>query len=119
MPEPQAAPSADPIADVLRAAPTSDRVRATAWDAYHEAKDPTDFAARVKDLPLSDDIKASLWDAKKADSGRQQMTFAKVNGKPAPVEDDNSLGTFATHLATQLNPLTAITAAGRTLIPEA
>jgi hypothetical protein len=35
------------------------------------------------------------------------------------VQDDNSIGTFATHLATQLNPLTAITAAGRALIPEA
>jgi hypothetical protein len=61
-------PQTDPVATLLRAAPTSDAVRASAWDAYEQAGNEDDLAERIKALPLPTHIKAQLWDLKHAAS---------------------------------------------------
>lgn len=70
----------DPIADVLKAVPTSDRVRAAAWDAFYQAKDRDDLTSRLKDVPIPDEVKAALWDAK------PEMNFATVKDTPSLVD---------------------------------
>lgn len=57
-------PQADPVADILRKAPTSDAIRAEAWDAFEQAMDADDLAKRLNRLPLPQPVKASLWDLK-------------------------------------------------------
>ena len=45
------------------------------------------------------------------------MTFAIVNGQRVPVPaEDNSVGTFLSHVGTQVNPITAIQATGNALL---
>lgn len=89
----------DPIADVLKAVPTSDRVRAAAWDAFHDATDKDDLAARLKDLPIPDDVKAALWDAK------PEMTFATVNDVTLDTSSEGPVERFAAG-AVRANPVT-------------
>lgn len=57
-------PDTDRIAARLRRAPVLDDVRASAWDAFHEAADQDDLAKRLRGLSLPDDVKADLWDLK-------------------------------------------------------
>lgn len=64
MPEPQQAPVADPVADVLRAVPAPDAVRHDAWDRYYAATSEGSLTAALKDLPLSRIVKAQLADLK-------------------------------------------------------
>lgn len=64
MPEPQQAPVADPVADVLRAVPAPDAVRHDAWDRYYAATSEGALTAALKDLPLSRIVKAQLADLK-------------------------------------------------------
>lgn len=74
-PQSPAAPAADPIVDLLKKVATTDDVRASAWDAFTEAKDLDDLAARLQTLALPDDVKADLWDLKAAAGPKQEPTF--------------------------------------------
>lgn len=68
--------SDDPVADFLRALPTSDRARAAAWDAVHTVKDDATAQQLLQQLPFSDEVRARLWDAR---SGKaiEPMTFER------------------------------------------
>lgn len=56
--------AADPIADLLKAAPVAQDVRAAAWDAFYQSSSPDDLAAKLKTIALPQATKAALWDAK-------------------------------------------------------
>lgn len=58
-------PDTDPVADILRkSAPLS--ARASAWDAFEEAKNEDDLAERLKSIGMPREVKAQLWDMKRA-----------------------------------------------------
>ena len=54
------------VEQLLRSLKTSDRVRASAWDAVYEAPDDASAQKLLQQLPLGDDVKAQLWDARAA-----------------------------------------------------
>lgn len=80
----------DPVESLLRTAPISDRLKASAWDVFQASSDEDDLAARLKDLPIPDDVKANLWDAKHTAGGGGAMNFAVVNGKQVPLDTESS-----------------------------
>jgi hypothetical protein len=53
------------VEDYLRSLNTSDRARASAWDAVYAVKDDAQAQQLLAQLPFSDDVKATLWDARK------------------------------------------------------
>lgn len=53
---------ADPVADYLRTVQTSDIVRASAWDAVHDATDDADLTKRLQRVPVPNDVRAQLFD---------------------------------------------------------
>jgi len=63
-----------------------DYVKADAWDAYHQAANTDDLAARLKKLPLTDSVRADLWDAKQAQAP------APAVAAPAATAPQRSLG---------------------------
>lgn len=54
----------DDLQGYLKSVPTTDNVRADAWDAFNNSKDQDEFHQKVSQLPIPDDAKADLWDAK-------------------------------------------------------
>lgn len=97
-------PSRDSAQEILDAAGgVSNRVRATAWDVYHQSADEESFRKGLDSLPLPNDTKAALWDAK---FGAHPKTVGEHVGESAK-----------TFLQT-INPVPAIDALGRALIPE-
>lgn len=106
-------PQTDPVADRLRATPMPDVMRATAWDAYMEAKDADDLAARLQKIPIPQSVKADLWDLK-------QSTITPSAPTPAPAapayEQGGLLDAFGRGVAgfwEQVNPVTAVKAAAK------
>lgn len=96
----------DPVTDLLRAAQTTNDVRASAWDAFQQSADANELATRIKDLPLPNEVKAQLWDAKHGVSAAPDFkTTNATDTSGAPVIDPNTAGTFASHLGRQINPL--------------
>lgn len=74
----------DPVADLLRKAPASDAIRAQAWQAFADAADEDDFAARVKTLALPNTVKAQLWELK------ERAAPATVDAPDEPVTPDST-----------------------------
>lgn len=92
--------TADPVADLLMKAPPP--VRADAWDAFHTAKNADEFATAIKAMPIADSVKADLWDLKQKQNVAPD--FTQTDTTPNEV-DPNTLGTFASHVGAQINPV--------------
>lgn len=97
-------PTSDPAKEILDSAGgTSNRVRATAWDAYHQAADEPSFRKAMDALPLPSETKAALWDAKYGkhplSAGEQTWEGIKEFGRG-------------------INPLPMIEGVGKALIPQ-
>jgi hypothetical protein len=54
----------DPAESVLRPLKLPDALKASAWDAFHQAKDLDDLSTRLGKLSIPTSVKAQLWDAK-------------------------------------------------------
>lgn len=52
------------VESLLRSVPTSDRVRAAAWDAVYSVRDDAEAERLLRELPLPQETKATLWDAR-------------------------------------------------------
>jgi hypothetical protein len=78
----------DPLEDLLRAAPLSDRQRAGLWDMYEASKNADDLAARLKSMELPDDIKAQMWDLKSqtTPTAPPEKTWSDKLGLNAPTD---------------------------------
>lgn len=106
----------DPVEEILRSAPTSDRVRAVAWDAVYQSKDESDLEQRLRILPLPDATKAALWEFR----AKQQSSSS---GKPAELHPYAQLGNevlaFGKRaLQLPVEAVKAVDSLGRALIPE-
>lgn len=98
-------PSRDSAQEILDAAPNlSNRVKATAWDAFYHTADQKQFQSVIDGLPLQQETKSALWDAKFG-------THPKTTGE--------QLWAGAKTLASEMNPIPIIDSLGRVLIPEA
>lgn len=86
----------DKVADFLRMVPTSDRVRAAAWDAVYEATDDADREQRMKALPLDDRVKARIWDL--AHEAPEQPAA------PPQGPEGSALSRFVSNAASALDP---------------
>lgn len=73
-------PDTDAIAARLRRYPASDDVRASAWDAFHDATDEHDLTERLRGLALPDDVKADLWDMKSGRAAAPAPSGVRVSG---------------------------------------
>lgn len=104
----------DPVEQLLRAVPTSDRVRAAAWDAVYQSADDADLEQRLKMLPLPDDTKAALWEFRakqqSASSGKPLHPYAKLGNEVV------EFGKRALQLP--VDAVKGVDALGRALIPE-
>jgi len=105
----------DPVADRLRVAPLTPRLRADAWDAFDQARDADDLATRLAALAMPADVKADLWDLKAGASARSTAPRVASPSQPAA----GGLGTFLSRVGDRLNPIPAAQALGRMVIPEA
>lgn len=85
----------DKVADFLRVVPTSDRVRAAAWDAVYQSTDDADLQKRLGALQLDDRVKARIWD----------LAHEAPEETPKAAEDTSS---FLSGLGNTLNPLPLI-----------
>jgi hypothetical protein len=130
----------DPVAARLAQAPTTDAVRADAWDAFHQTATADEFAARVKGLAIPDAVKADLWDLKQA--AAVPMPFTRRGGmtdaaamvtpevyrttnekdasgaavvRPEDAADPNTLGTLAAHAWHAADPGNLLRVAGQAL----
>lgn len=103
----------DPVADILRTAQTSNRVRAAAWDAVYSAKDSADLEQRLRALPLPDETKADLWDVH-AQRQRSRRPASQTQQQEAP----NQVWEGVKATVRGLNPIPMVDALGRALIPE-
>lgn len=103
MPEPQS----DPIADMLRATQTSDRVRAAAWDAFYQSTNTDELDAKLRGLSLPTSITANLLKAKAGpdaagaweDRGLAGSVWHPANDVTESKREDNSLLGFPPELA--------------------
>lgn len=58
-------PERDAAQDILDASGVlSNRLKASAWDAFYQSQDEQSFKYAMDSLPLPDETKAALWDAK-------------------------------------------------------
>lgn len=96
---PGGAPSTDPVADLLRQAPTSDDVRHQAWDAFETSANADELATKLTPMPLPKDVKHDLWNLKEAQ--RKAPTDINVTiGAP----DESSMLSGAKDLAASAAP---------------
>lgn len=90
--------SPDVVADVLRKVPLPDRVRADAWDAFHQSATPDELAAKLAPMGIQPQVKAYLWDLKS--NGQNQSL--QTPEAPSPLD---SVLSFGKGVASQLNPV--------------
>jgi hypothetical protein len=98
-------PDTDLITARLRRAPVNDRVRADAWDAFHNAADQDDFAERLRGLSMSNDVKADLWDLKAGGHGRP-VSSEDFTDSTQP--EGSAVGRFFSNAGEMLNPVTMV-----------
>lgn len=97
-------PGRDAAQAILDAAPNiSNRVRATAWDAFYQARDEASFRQAIDPLPLSQETKAALWDE-------------KFGQHPKTAGEHVWEGVKA--FGSEINPVPMIDAMGRAIIPQ-
>lgn len=97
-------PQRDSAQEILDAAPNvSNRVKATAWDAFYQSPDEKAFQQAIDALPIPQETKAALWDAKFG-------THPKTTG-------EHVVEGAKTFLQT-INPIPAVESLGRAMIPQ-
>lgn len=64
----------DPLAGILARSPIPQRVRADAWDAFHDAENEDALTEKLRGLDLPDRVKADLWDLKSGRDARSPAT---------------------------------------------
>lgn len=85
-------PDPDRLAARLRRAPASDDVRASAWDAFHDAADEHDLTDRLRKIALPDDVKADLWDLKSGRAADLKPSGVRVPGDTFGEKIKNAAG---------------------------
>lgn len=98
---------------ILRPLNIPDDLKAQAWDAYHDATDPDDFAVRIVKINLPNEAKAALWDLKESD--RIHAITPATAQRPAlsPEDPQYAANEHATAIADSIRTL------GDKLIPAA
>jgi hypothetical protein len=98
----------DPLTELLKKAPTSDAVRASAWDAFESAANEDDLAAKLQTLALPQHVKAQLWDLKastKAAAVPAHTTARPEDFTPSAEPEGSATSRFLTNAGEMLNPV--------------
>jgi predicted 3-demethylubiquinone-9 3-methyltransferase (glyoxalase superfamily) len=74
-------PQVAAVTRILDPLKVPDEVKASTWDAFHEARDANDLKARFDRLDLPTETKADLWDLRFAPETTGEARFPGVNGR--------------------------------------
>lgn len=98
------------VETILKNAPISQAIRASAWDQYQQASNEDDLAARLNKLPIPNNVKADLWDLKHSEAGTNAAPKATTT-TPAPEKPRtfmDSASDFLSGFASQFDPRPAL-----------